>query len=201
MMITEIKSEITQINFQRDNLQSEVTSCKSQVKPGACGLRPAARKGVTLIELIMVITVMGILTAVSSMYIKETIDLWRFLTFRSEVTAQVRTALLRMGREIRQIRDDLSVNTANVSQFQFVDINNAAIDYQLSGNNLLRNADILASGVSGLSFTYYDADNQALTVPKVSPDNTDIRRINISLTMESGTESKTLNLQLYPRNL
>ncbi|OGX31978.1 MAG: hypothetical protein A3D27_01995 [Omnitrophica WOR_2 bacterium RIFCSPHIGHO2_02_FULL_46_37] len=165
---------------------------------------PAGRhkaKAVTLIELIMAITIVGILTTAASMYIKETIDLWRFVTFRSEVAAQVRTALIRMGREIRQLKDALSVYTATAGRFRFDDINANNIDYQLSGSNLMRNADILAGGVSGLSFTYYDADNNAITAPLVSPSNTDIRRINISLSIQSGTQSKTLTTQVYPRNL
>lgn len=159
------------------------------------------RGAVTLIELIMVITIVGILTTAASMYIKETIGLWRFVTSRSEVTAQVRTALLRMGREIRQLQDDLSVYTATAARFRFDDINANNIDYQLSGSNLMRNTDILANGVSGLSFTYYDADNNAIAAPLVSPSNTDIRRINISLSIQSGTQTKTLSLQVYPRNL
>ena len=52
-------------------------------------------KGVTLIELIVVMMVVGILTAASSMYIKETVDLWRFLNFRSEVVSQGRMALMK----------------------------------------------------------------------------------------------------------
>lgn len=164
----------------------------------------AAKKekmGITLVELIMVITIVGILTTAASMYIRETIGLWRFVTFRSEVTAQVRTALIRMDREIRQLKDDLSVYTAAATQFRFDDINANNIDYQLSGNNLMRNSDILAAGVSGLSFTYYDADNNALTAPLVSPVNTDIYRINISLSIQSGEQTKTLSLEVYPRNL
>jgi prepilin-type N-terminal cleavage/methylation domain-containing protein len=164
-------------------------------------MRPLTSKGLTIIELIMVITIVGILTAVSSLYIKETIDLWLFLSFRSEAVAQGRAALLRMEREIRQIKNDVSVYTAEPTRFRFDDINNLNIDYQLSGSNLTRNADILASGVSALAFTYYDNNNQVIANPDVSPNPTNIKRININVTAQSGAQSKTLNTQVYPRNL
>lgn len=158
--------------------------------------RPKIIKGVTLIELIMTITIVGILTAVSSLYIKETIDLWRFLSFRSEAVAQGRTALFRMEREIRQIRDNAAVIAASVSQLRFFDINNVDINFTLSGGDLMRNADILASGASDLTFTYYNSANQAIVNP-----TTDIYRIDISVTIQSGGQSKTLKTQVYPRNL
>lgn len=171
------------------------------LRPETCDLRPVTSKGVTLIELIMVITIVGILTTVSSMYIKETIDLWRFLSFRSEAVAQGRLALLRMAREIRQIQNDASVRIAETSRFQFDDMSAAMITYELSGSNLLRNSDILASGVSGLTFTYYDTSNQEIASPDVSPNPTNIYRIDISVTIESGGQTKALRTQVYPRNL
>lgn len=157
-------------------------------------------KGVTLIELIMAITIVGILAAVSSLYIKETIDLWRFLSFRSEAVSQGRMALLRMEREIRQIKDNASVSAANSSQFRFLDNNNVDINFNLSGSSLMRNADILSSGASGLTFTYYNRANQVIASPMVSP-TTNIYRIDISITIQSGGQSKTLRTQVYPRNL
>ena len=158
-------------------------------------------KGVTLIELIIVIMIVGILTTVSSLYIKETIDLWRFLTFRSEVTAQGRLALLRMARELRQLRDASSVVTANISQLRFYDMSGSDINYGLSGNNLVRNSDVLASGADGLTFTYYDQFNTIINNPDVSPQQTNIYRIDIRLDMRAGTQAKTLKTQVYPRNL
>ena len=160
-----------------------------------------SRRGFTLIELIMVIIIVGVLTGISSLYIKETIDLWRFLTFRNEVISQERIALMRMSREIRQIKDAYSITSANAQQFQFTDSNSAPIGYLLSGSNLLRNADVLAERVSALTFTYYNKTNQIIATPQVAPNKTDIYLININMTVQSGTQSKTLKTQVYPRNL
>lgn len=158
-------------------------------------------KAVTLIELITVIVIVGILTGISSLYIKETVNLWRFLSFRNEVISQGRLALMRMSREIRQMRDADSLTTANAQQFQFTDTTSASISYQLSGNNVLRNADILATGVSNFTFTYYNKTNQLIMTPLVAPSATDAYRIDINATFQSGTQSKTIKTKVYPRNL
>lgn len=152
--------------------------------------------GVTLIELTMVIVIVGVLAGASSMYIKETIDLWRFLSFRNEVVAQGRTALIRMEREMRQVKDKDSISTASATQFQFTDINDNSINFYLSGNNLMRNSDILANNVTTLNFTYFDRDN---TTPVA--DTSQIYRITITLGIQSGNQSNTLRSQVYPRNL
>lgn len=159
------------------------------------------KKGITLIELVMVIVIVGILASASAMYIKETVDLWRFLSFRNELVSSGRMALVRMEREIRQIRNDTCVYRASAAEFNFTDMHNATINYRLSGNNLLRNSDVLVSGVSNLTFIYYNETNQAIANPDVYPDPTDIRRININLTIQSGTQTKALSSQAYPRNL
>lgn len=161
-------------------------------------------KGVTLIELVMMIVIVGILAGVSSMYIKETIDLWRFLTYRSEVVAQGRMALMRMGREMRQVRDKNSISTANAGRFTFIDRAGNTIDYQLSGNNLMRNTEILATGVSNLIFCYYDKNNQAACAPVCTcavADTTVIYRIVIRMDISAGSETKHIESQIYPRNL
>ncbi len=163
--------------------------------------RRKTQDAVTLIEMIMAIVIVGALVGISSMYMKETIDLWRFLSFRSEVVSQGRIAMGRMGREIRQIKDNLSVYNASAARFRFDDINSNNIDYQLIGNNLTRNADVLASGVSSLGFIYYDRINSVIPAPLVSPNETDICRISITLRVQSGSQTKTLRLQIYPRNL
>ena len=159
------------------------------------------KKAVTIIELIMVIMIVGILTTVSSMYIKETIKLWQFLNSRNEDIAQERISLLRMTRDIRQLKNSTSVNIATSTRFQFVDMNSNTIDYQLSGSNLMRNSDAIAIGITGLSFTYYNSSNATITTPTVAPSATDIYRIQIQLTAQSGTQSKTLKTKVYPRNL
>ncbi len=158
-------------------------------------------RAVTLIELVIVISIVGALTAASSMYIKETMGLWQYANFRSELVLQARLALMRMAREIRQIGSYSSVLTANSGTLEFIDMSNNNIKYQLVSGNLMRNTDILAGRVSALTFTYYSATNGVIATPKVSPNDTDIHTIGITLQVASGTQSKTISLKVFPRNL
>ena len=179
---------------------------------------PYPAKAVTIIELIMAMVIIGVLAGVSSMYIKQVVDLWQFLNFRSESTAQLRAALIRMDRERRQIVDSASINEADLSRLNFTALdlngdgnNDAVIFYRNSGNNELRRVfnnnnsgtgDILADNISGLVFTYYDSNNAQLTpLPLSSANRAKIKRITLRLTAQSGSQSKSLTSRVYPRNL
>ena len=169
------------------------------------------KKGVTLLELVLVMVIVGIIAGVSSLYIRETVDLYRFMTFRSELVSQSRLALMTMAREIRQLRDNFAVTEAGAGAFRFSDIHETldkTIRYSLSGNQLKRTLydetgtqtadNVLASGVTALQFLYYDELGQQIT-PVLSPTN--IYWVKISITVASGTQTKTLTTMVHPRNL
>jgi prepilin-type N-terminal cleavage/methylation domain-containing protein len=158
-------------------------------------------RGLTLIETVMTIAIVGILAGGSMFYIRQVIDLWDFISFRSEIVSQGRMALMRMSREIRQIRNSTSILNANSNRFRFGDVNDVIIDYYFSGSSLMRNSDTQASGVRRVVFTYYNQTSQEIAVPLVSPQNTDIRRVKILLEIFSGSQNKTVETQVWPRNL
>ncbi len=166
------------------------------------------KEGVTLIELVIVIVIVGVLTGVSALYAREIVDLWRFINFRSEIVSQGRAALMRMEREIRQIAGKGSVYAAGISQLRFHDIYGNDIQYQwLSDPDpsikgaIMRNNDILVKGVESLVFNYYDQDNNPIVSPPVSPSDTTIKRISVTFIMLAGDQEKTLSAQTFPRNL
>ena len=158
------------------------------------------RRGFTLIEAVMVIAIVGILVAVSSGYIKSTVDLWDFLSFRNEIVNQARMGLLRMTREMRQVANNTSVYFANSTRFNFTDYNLNNINYYLASNNLMRNANILIRGLDNLTFVYYNNASAVISNPRVSPDTTDIYRVGITMGIRSGTQTKVLRTQVFPRN-
>ena len=163
-------------------------------------MREKKPAGLTLIEVVMTIAIVGIIAAGSTLYIRQVMDLWNFSSFRNEAVSPVRIALSRMTRDIRQIGDVTSVYFANSTRLQFDDMNDLNINYYLLNNNLMRNNDTLAVGVSGLNFTYYNLTNQPIVNPKVAPVATDIRLVRIKLSVFSGSLNKTMETQVFPRN-
>ncbi len=158
-------------------------------------------KGFTLIELVIAIVILGIIAGIGTPLLLGISDSLAFLVSRTAIDQAGDIALSRMTREMRRLKDDSSVNTATSSQFSFDDVNSNTISYSLSGTDLMRNSDILASDVQDLSFTYYDDSGSTISTPVVSPNKTDIRRIDISLEFTSSGQIFYYKSQVRPRNL
>ena len=166
-------------------------------------------KGLTLIELIIVITIIGALTLGFSWYFIKTIDLWNFLSFRNEIVNQIRIGLIRMGRDIRQIKrrtpTQETIEEATESSFQFIreiDTGDVRIRYRYLTNDtevvyevdqdldgVFDYSHTLLSGASSFRFTYFDSQDNVTTVPS------DIYRVKITLTVTEGGEA--LHCLLY----
>lgn len=166
------------------------------------------RKGVTIIELIMGIVIVGTLAGISSMYIKQVMDLWNFINFREETSSQGSAALIRIARELRQATGITTADAANLIFSADLDADGTddSVQYLRNAGSELRRifnsngqGDILSSGINSLDFTYYDGNNAALARPVADPS--EIKRIKINLTMQSGSQTKTLKTQIWPRNL
>jgi prepilin-type N-terminal cleavage/methylation domain-containing protein len=157
-------------------------------------------QGLTLVEIVLTITIVGIIASGAMLYIRQVMDLWSYSSFRNEVVSPARIALERLARDIRQINNNASVYFANSTKFQFSDTNNVNIAYYLNNTDLMRNNDSLASGVRNLSYIYYNLTNQPIASPKVAPQTTDIKRINVQFNVFSGNLNKTMETQVWPRN-
>jgi hypothetical protein len=103
------------------------------------------------------------------------------------------------------------VITAGDTVFRFTDIHETldkTIKYSLSADQLKRTLydeagaqtsdNILAAGVSSLQFVYYNAAGMQIT-PVLQPTN--LYWVKISITITSGTQSKTLSTMVHPRNI
>lgn len=162
------------------------------------------KKGFTLVELVIVISVTGVVAVITGSILLGVIDAWTFKFNRSDMLRDGRLAINRMVREIRAVRDITSVTTASSSQFRFIDSGNADITYNLSATNLNRTengtVNLLAENVSGLSFTYYNTSGTIIPVPTVFPI-TNIRRVRIDLTLTENGENVYIRSDSMPRNL
>ena len=149
----------------------------------------------------MVISIVAILAAIGVPLLLSATNAMSFLTVRSDLDQSADVAMARMSREIRKLKDDESISVANASQFSFNDVDDNPISYSLSGTDLMRNTDILASRVDSLSFTYYDYYDVISTPPVVGSNLTDIRRIEVSFTFEEGAYKLYYKTQITPKNL
>lgn len=149
--------------------------------------------GFTLVELIMVIVIVGALAGGAAIFVNSAVKVWNLITFRNDEVVSARLALDRMVREMRElVATDGIYNDTNSTRFHFQHIS-GDIAYSRSGNNLMRNSDTLATGISSLGFTYYNVNGTLTTTPS------QVRRVNIGMTITSGSESLSVNSQVYPR--
>ncbi|KAF0134136.1 MAG: MSHA bioproteinis protein MshO [Candidatus Saganbacteria bacterium] len=145
--------------------------------------------GFTLIEMVIVMTVIAVLSAGISGFIMSAMDTWVFVKARESALASGRGAIERVVREIRRIKQPNTITTAEASECGFLDIDSAIVDFKQEGTNLMRNNDILATGLyspNGLVFYYYDS-NMAITTIKQ-----DMRYIKVHISLFKGTQGVTL---------
>jgi prepilin-type N-terminal cleavage/methylation domain-containing protein len=127
-----------------------------------------AKRGFTLIEMIMSIVIIALLAALSAPLLQGLSDLFSFQTNRGVLEETGLYAQARMTREMRRMRNDTSLLAATRNNFEFIDRDNVRIRYYLSGNTVRRtqngNDRIFLDNVQadGLVFTYY-ADAEAAT--------------------------------------
>lgn len=156
----------------------------------------------TLIELVIVLVTVGIVAAVGVPAMLQTGEAWSFASgFQDFAVQSSIVAMNRISREIRRLKDDASVVTANASQFRFTDFENNDINYYLNGTTLMRNSDGLTDNVTGLNFTYYDNNGNIISTPVVGPNDTDIRRIDVNLSLLAGTSTLNFRFQIKPQNI
>ncbi len=157
-------------------------------------------KAFTIIELIMVIVITGIISGITAMLMLEVMKVYSFVTVREVILSDGELAMGRMSREIRQIEDAESIYTADAQEIDFEDAYLERIKFWLDSNTIKRNSDVLVSSdLTTLQFQYRDKDNNLLSTPVGTMS--DIKRIQINLTLKNGDEEIALQSQVYPRNL
>jgi prepilin-type N-terminal cleavage/methylation domain-containing protein len=152
--------------------------------------------GFTLIELIIVIGILSVIGVFGSQMFLETTEIFLEARNRRDAVHEARYAIERMSREIREDIDSTAdIIAFTASTFTYTDPNSASISFTKSGNDLLRNSDVLAGNVSDLTFTYLKADGTTAS------SASDIWRIKILLTVAKDDATITLQSQVFPRNL
>src|SRR5689334_5144417 len=135
-------------------------------------------KGFTLIELIMVILIVSIISVVVGKTLYHSFQ--TFLTIQNITEADWTgyASLDRIANDIHRIRSAGDITTISSNNLVFTDISGTSVQFQLSGNSILRNSQTLVSGVSSLSFTYRDKNGSVTATPS------SVRYITISVTAQ-----------------
>lgn len=129
-------------------------------------------KGFTLIEMIMVITISGIIVAGSGLLLMQGVKEYLIGKTNIDASWQASMAIERMTRDLRAAS---VITTATSSGLVITDIYGNTSAYTLAGTQLLCNAQVLAGNVQSIAFTYYDANGN------ITVDTNAMRYIGISL--------------------
>lgn len=172
------------------------------------------RGGFTLIELILVIVIVGIVASIVSRVMADGTRSFLQVDQRQEGIGAAGLALERISREAREIQrptpSTVYITVFTSTDLRFIDVGNNDIEFLLCGSDLKRNgnptatdrcgtADLLASGVSSLSFQYFRKDGTQI-IGQGAPFDREIWRIDITLGIQVGGETVTLRSTIFPRN-
>ena len=175
------------------------------------------RKGFTLIELVMVITLLGIIGGIIALPLYQGTKGWFEATTREGITESGRIAIERMMREIRNTSRTAAnapcISSATGTVIRFSDINGDltncnSTEFSLSGSNIQRITRVggiitetanLADNIQNpplfTLFTYYDNTN----VPTAVVAN--VRRVGFEIVSTSGGETLRKYSEVYLSNM
>jgi len=151
-------------------------------------------RGFTLIELIIVIALLGMVSIfLSKIYIQGLVT----VQTQQNITDGLSQGMLgieRMARDITSARSPADITTMTTSQFTFVNNLGTSISYTLSGSNLTRNGDILATGINSLNFGYFDINNTSVATA------TSLAYVTINMNVTRKNVNYVLNTAFFLRD-
>ncbi len=121
--------------------------------------------GFSLIELISVMTILGVIGTFFAHTMQIVGEAYNGVTIRQELLRDGRIALDRMTREIRLVATATSVDatTLSATKFSFRDRDENTYTYTLSNGSILQNGVALVDSVESLAFGYYQKDGSVAT--------------------------------------
>lgn len=152
------------------------------------------KNGFTLVELVVGMTA-GVVISLVAMFLYAPVDNFVFTQTRRSGVSGAADAIARILKEVRRLDDPSQITIWSASDFEFVDIDSNTVRFRLSGSNILRDSDVLASDVQSLTFAYLDEDGVVATVVG------DIRIVDVEVVKTSGTHTVRLESGTRIRNL
>ncbi len=164
--------------------------------------RHCLANGFSLLEMIMVTVLLGILAAVAAPIMSSGFNAYFTGKDISETDWHARVALERLSRELRTIRAPADLTITSVSDITFTDVDGNTIRFCMgtvgscpgAAGELMRNAQPLASGISGLTFSYLTRAGAATVVVA------QVFYINVGFTATQNAIIKPFQATVSPRN-
>jgi prepilin-type N-terminal cleavage/methylation domain-containing protein len=152
--------------------------------------------GFSLIEIVMVIVVLSIVGLVGSNILFQGAESYFEARDYREAVQEVRYAVERMTREIREDIDKPSsdITTMTATNLTYTDPNSASISFALNGTDLERNSVDLAKNVTSLAFTYLQKDDTTAATAA------NVWKIKIAVTVTVGNFAVAIRTIVFPRN-
>lgn len=166
--------------------------------------RTHTQKGFTLIEIIIVISILGIVANITGLMIYQAAQSASFQYKFNDMQNQARLALERIIRDLHTIRSNTDIVTPlSENEITFKDPDSASendeIIYSLNGNVLERNGQPLADHIhidttyDGFNVYYFDENgDNGIT------NNTDIQYIGVKITLKEGNKIVEAQTTIYP---
>jgi prepilin-type N-terminal cleavage/methylation domain-containing protein len=185
---------------QKLNGQSSIKVIWKLLEPMNPRILEPSSKGFTLIELIMVIVILSIISAISIYFLVNSVKIYAMTVNQKTLLDEGKLALERMCREIRDARSISSPSSGGSgSSITFQRTNGTAQDSANENITFQRTGSVLEKDKATPDVTVALASNvSAFTVTR-GASNDEITLL-LALTLPSG-ENVTLQTRVYPKNL
>lgn len=160
------------------------------------------RAGVTLIEIIIVLVVLGIVSSIIGPLLLKAATSANIAYKINQIDSQGRFALARVSEDIRNT--ETLANDSTATQINLTTVDSDSISYALSGSNYLTREDNnvtgdLAANISALSFTYYDENGAQ--IPSITAANVaTVAYVRPSFTITDNGQSENYRTTVFLRN-
>ncbi|MCD6116314.1 prepilin-type N-terminal cleavage/methylation domain-containing protein [bacterium] len=161
-------------------------------------------EGFSLMELVVVIVVIGIISATLLPFLKANINAYLSVRSGKDLIQSTRIGIERMIAEIRTVQSSNDIDFGLADDIQFDTPSYSNIEYQLNSGAIKRSEGLFGTmskvivGVKNFNITYYDEAGSVIS-PFYWPRN-DIRRVKIDITVGDDSHSYELSTQISPRN-